>query len=168
MASIMKLTIEKMSAETARQISRWAYPEPYSIYSRDESDDCRNELLGGFYFSAYDVAGNLVGYYCFGEAAQVPAGKVFGIYDDTNFMDIGLGMNPALCGKGQGVAFVNAELTFVREKFAVTGFRLTVAAFNQRAIRVYEKAGFRQVNSFVRLSQPGKMEFLIMAKGIGE
>lgn len=50
-------------------------------------------------------------------------------------------MNPALCGQGKGLYFVNAGLTFVREKFAVTGFRLTVAAFNQRAIKVYEKPG---------------------------
>lgn len=154
-----------MSIEAATQISRWAYPEPYSIYSRDESDDCRNELLCGNYFSAYGGDENLIGYYCIGEAAQVPAGKAFGVYDDTNITDIGLAMNPAFCGQRQGVFFVNAGVTFVREKFAVTGFRLTVAAFNQRAIKVYEKAGFRQVNSFVRLSQPGKMEFLVMTKG---
>lgn len=161
----MKLTIDAMSVEAAVLISRWVYPAPYSVYSQDASDDCRNELLDGNYFSVYDATGNLLGYYCVGEAAQVPAGKAFGVYDDTDITDIGLGMNPEFCGQGRGLDFVNAGLTFVREKFAATGFRLTVAVFNQRAIKVYEKAGFRQVNSFVRLSQPGEMEFLVMTKG---
>ena len=40
--------------------------------------------------------------------------------------------------------------------------RLTVAAFNERAIRVYERAGFKKVNSFERVSEHGKMEFLVM------
>jgi len=161
----MNLIIDTMTVEAATKISRWTYPAPYSVYSRNESDACRDELLGDNYFSVYDADENLMGYYCLGEAARVPAGKAFGVYEDPRFTDIGLGLNPALCGQGRGLDFVIAGLNFVRKRFAVTGFRLTVAAFNQRAIKVYEKAGFRQVNSFVRSAPPGKMEFLIMAKG---
>ncbi|MFA5204032.1 MAG: GNAT family protein [Lentisphaeria bacterium] len=164
---MMKLIFDKMSAVVAAQISRWIYPEPYSIYNLGNNDACHRELLGGLYFSAHDENGTLWGYYCVGKAAQVPAGGAFGVYDPTDRTDIGLGMNPSFCGLGRGADFVTQGLTFVQGEFSVTRFRLTVASFNLRAIKVYEQTGFTQMASFVRVSKPGKMKFLVMEKGVG-
>lgn len=158
----MKLNIKHMNYDNAKIISRWIYPEPYSIYSMDESDSCINELLNNDYFSVSDCEDNLVGYYCFCESAQVPAGKQLGTYDNKNITDIGLGMKPNLCGKGLGFDFLCNCLKFARNQLSAKGFRLTVAAFNERAVKVYEKAGFKKINSFERISDAGKVEFLVM------
>lgn len=47
---------------------------------------------------------------------------------------------PDLCGLGG--AFLSLCLRFAQETYGASRFRLSVAAFNQRAIKVYQKAGF--------------------------
>ena len=158
----MELNIKSMNYDEAKQISKWIYNEPYLLYSMDESDECINELLNGDYFSVSDRENNLIGYYCFGESAQVSVGKGFGVYDSKDIIDVGLGMKPNLCGEGLGVNFLNNGLDFVRNHLGAKGFRLTVASFNQRAIKVYEGVGFKKVNSFERISDIGKTEFWVM------
>lgn len=158
----MKLNIKQMNYDEAKQISKWVYNEPYSLYSMDETDECINELLDGDYFSASDRENNLIGYYCFNESAQVPAGKAFGVYDSKDIINVGLGMKPDLCGEGLGVNFLNNGLDFARNHLGVKGFRLTVASFNKRAIKVYEEVGFKKVSFFERISDIGKTEFWVM------
>ena len=161
----MELFIKQMNYNEAKQISVWVYEEPYSIYSMDESDNCIKELLNGYYFSVSDSENNLIGYYCFGESAQVPVGNQFGVYDSRDIIDIGLGIKPSLCGQGLGLNFFSNGLDFARNKLSAKGFRLTVASFNKRAIKVYEKSGFRKVNSFKRVSENGEIEFWVMILG---
>lgn len=88
-----------MNYKEAKEISNWHYKEPYSIYSIEDSEEDINELLNGYYYSVSDTNNNLIGYYCFGEAAKVPAGNKFGAYNLIDHTDIGLGINPDLCGK---------------------------------------------------------------------
>jgi RimJ/RimL family protein N-acetyltransferase len=73
-------------------------------------------------------------------------------------------MQPDLTGKGLGLAFINAGLDFAREQFQPDYFRLFVLTFNERAIRVYERAGFQQVRVFVRRNIHGEREFMEMRR----
>lgn len=102
----MELTIKQINYDEAKKISKWIYKEFYSIYSMNESNDCINELLNGDYFSVSDIKNNLVGYYCFGESAEVPVGNRFGVYNFNDITDVGLGIKPDLRGQGLGVNFV--------------------------------------------------------------
>lgn len=70
-------------------------------------------------------------------SARVPGGYDAGIYQDKNRLDIGLGMDPFLTGKGQGSAFIAEGLKFMKAYFNQYNFRLVVACFNKRAIAVY-------------------------------
>jgi [ribosomal protein S18]-alanine N-acetyltransferase len=99
------------------------------------------------YHSVYDERGDLVGYLCFGEDARVAAGRRTGVYEREAALDVGLGMRPDLTGRGLE-EFLHAGLRLARETYSPQAFRLTVATFNRRAIRVYEKAGFRAVETF--------------------
>jgi ribosomal-protein-alanine N-acetyltransferase len=62
--------------------------------------------------------------------------------------EIGLGLRPTLTGSGHGAALVQAGLRFATERLGARRFELNVAAFNARAITVYERAGFREVRRF--------------------
>jgi RimJ/RimL family protein N-acetyltransferase len=112
------------------------------------------------YFVANDAAGHIVGYCCYGPDARVAGGD----YRDPVALDVGLGMRPNLTGRGAGVAFVVAVLAFGRERFGASRFRLSVAAFNRRAIRVYERAGFRETGRFRRGGSPDGLEFVMMVE----
>ena len=76
-------------------------------------------------------------------------------------------MKPALTGQGYGDIFFAAIVDFALLALAPRRLRVTVAAFNHRAMRVYAKAGFRLAKSFGR-SGDG-VEFVIMTcPGISE
>lgn len=158
----MNIIIKQVTDNEARKISKWIYSEPYSIYSMDGSKGCIKELLNGDYYSASDKNGTIVGFYCFGRSAQVPVGHKYGVYNNKNMMDIGIGMNPDFCGKGLGERFLKIGLDFAKNNLYVKEFRLTVATFNKRAITVYQRVGFRKVNSFKRISHVNAIEFDVM------
>lgn len=136
-----------IAASEAEEISRWRYPEPYSTYNGDPSSvpgllDPRYN-----YHAVTGPGSDLVGYFCFGADATVPAGRKLGLYGE-DALDVGLGMRPDLTGQGLGLGFMQAGLRFARQAFSPPAFRLTVAAFNRRAVKVYEAAGFEEIRSF--------------------
>ena len=149
-----------MTAPDARAVVAWRYEEPYALYNADpvQSDETVRALLDprNRYYAVRTAEDGLVGTFCFGLDARVPGGD----YDDADALDIGLGLRPDLTGRGLGKVFLLAGLAFAREQLVPTPtrFRLTVAAFNRRAIRLYERAGFRPTHLFVRPSD--EREFL--------
>lgn len=102
------------------------------------------------YYAVHDERGDLVGYCCFGPDARVPGGD----YSDDSILDVGFGLRPGLTGRGNGPVFVEAIVSFARTALGRRHLRVTVAAWNRRAIRVYEKAGFRTTLTFTH-SSPG-------------
>jgi len=158
----MKSKIKPMDYNKAKEVSQWTYEGELSFYSMDGSHECIEELLNGEYFCVTDSEDNLIGYYCFGDSAIVPKGKSLGAYNELDVEDIGLGMNPKLCGQGLGKSFLINGLEFARDNLAAKRFRLTVASFNKPAIKVYERAGFIKVKSFVVESNGKEVEFWVM------
>jgi RimJ/RimL family protein N-acetyltransferase len=159
----VQLAIGPMTAEAARVVLAWRYEGLYAFYNTDPQDlhDGLQEMLDGSYYAATDEPGTLVGYFCFGAPAQVPGGHSCGLYAD-DALDIGLGLRPDVTGRGLGRAFLSAGLDFARRRFAPATLRLSVAAFNQRAIRLYETVGFQAVATFVSPTRNGDASFLLM------
>ena len=154
--------IDKIGEVDAIKILFWQYTPPYDWYNLEGCEDCLDELLDQHYYVGKDGSGRLIGFYCYEKSAQVTRGKELGFYQDTTYLDIGLGMNPLFCGQGLGAEFVAEGMRFAKEKFQVHKFRLTVARFNERAIRTYEKVGFVKVGSFIRELSSEKTCFDVM------
>lgn len=159
------LTFRPLEATDARAILSWRYEGPYAIYNPQPPDLAVAVAIlidpANAYFAACDEPGALIGFCCFGTDAQVPGGD----YTDPAALDIGLGLRPDLTGAGRGLPFLLAVLALGRERFAPVRFRLTVAAFNERAQKVYARAGFRPYMRFQCGVGANAREFLIM---IGE
>lgn len=94
------MDIHKLTVEEANEINTWTYEEPYHLYSFSGEEEVIEELLDGTYYGCCDDNGEFIGYFCFGENAQVPGGRDAHLYGGEDVIDIGLGMKPALTGKG--------------------------------------------------------------------
>lgn len=144
----MNLVMVEMNARLAHEISTWKYDQPYQLYNLDGSAETVREFLDGSYTAVVDADEGTIGYFCVGIAAQVPLGSHHGAYVDDSLVDVGFGMRPDLTGQGRGFEFVSAILAFVASNVENNRLRLTVATFNRRAIRLYEKLGFTPVMEF--------------------
>jgi ribosomal-protein-alanine N-acetyltransferase len=150
-----------MDEASARAIACWHYEPPYDMYNLGSGDV--EEMVRAFlnpqnhYYRIAAGGGELVAYCCFGPDAQVPGGDY-----RASALDIGMGVRPDLTGRGQGFHYVQAVLNFARRTFAPLALRVTVAGFNLRALRLWEKAGFHTVQTFHR-SLDGKA-FHILAR----
>jgi RimJ/RimL family protein N-acetyltransferase len=162
MEEIMNIKIVPMTEKYARLIMNWRYEEPYALYNLNEDDDTLSEFLNNSYYSALDEKDNIIGFYCYGESAQVPAGNQNKAYENKAYLDVGLGMCPSICGKGIRLAFLQKGLAFGGATFDKKLFRLTVALFNKRAIKVYEKANFKKQILFELKSIHGNRPFVTM------
>lgn len=141
---------DPMTEQDAHAIQAWTYEAPYDFYNQTPSQSGLEELM---HYQAVHEAGELIGFYCLGVYAQVPNDTYE--YDDVH-LDLGLGMRPDLTGQGRGRNFLETVLS--EAKRSGKPVRLTVASFNERAVRLYERVGFRSVASF----QKGATEFLVM------
>jgi len=147
-----------LTKEEAMEINTWTYEEPYSLYSFSGEKEVIEELLDGTYYGCCDDQGDLIGYFCFGANAQVPGGRDANLYGGEDVIDIGLGMKPALTGKGIGKEFFQAGIAFATKEFNAKMFRLSVATFNTRAITLYKNIGFKQGIIFLSRGR----EFMLM------
>ncbi|MFO1444088.1 GNAT family N-acetyltransferase [Bacillus sp. Bva_UNVM-123] len=153
----MKLHIKEINEKLAIDILTWKYEPPYDFYNNEVNAEAIKEMLDTPYHIVADQKGELVGFYCYGTSAQVPSGSQFGAYEE-DFIDIGIGMNPHLTGKGNGSNFFSFILQHIQTSFPQKCIRLTVATFNKRAIHLYEKLGFEKQIEF----NSGQVEFMTM------
>lgn len=142
--------ITEMTEDAAEQIASWNYPPPFAIYSFGGDAAEREELQNGLHFAAYRAAfgESPCAFIAIGWSAQIQDPGLREIYDDESYTDIAFGLRPDLCGQGYGEGFVKCAIDFVRSLFPEDGIRLSVAAENIRACRLYEKLGFRVAHAF--------------------
>jgi [ribosomal protein S18]-alanine N-acetyltransferase len=150
----VRIEIRQMREAEARQIASWHYEPPYSFYDWEADAGDLALLLSkehreGRYFSAF-AEGELVGFFEFG--------------CEHEDVVIGLGLRPDLTGHGHGLGYLEAGMAFARDRFGPSRFRLAVATFNERAIRVYERAGFHPVRTYDHETNGSVYPFLEMTR----
>jgi [ribosomal protein S18]-alanine N-acetyltransferase len=143
----MQLTIAQASDCVHRELASWRYPPPYDFYDGDVDPVLNPER----FFGVFDEAGELVGFYYFEEKPPD--------------LDYGLGLRPDRVGQGLGLKFFRLGLEYAHERYRPRRVYLHVAEFNERARKVYERAGFEVVSRHVRsFERFGEVPFLTMAE----
>lgn len=158
----MLLSYHPMKIADAGKIVTWKYENEYAMYSFSESNEDIQELMSGEYFSVLDELERVVGFICCGESARVPGGASIGLYQEEGYLDIGLGLDPDLTGQKIGCVFLKQSLVFLQNHFKSSQFRLVVATFNERAIKVYERIGFKRDKEFYSKVHDEDMLFISM------
>ena len=143
------MNVEPLNEAHAAEIATWRYEFPYEWYDT-ASDPRRVELFSsavrreGLRAIVGDD-GTLVGF--------------FNFVRENDEVRIGLGMRPDLTGRGLAQPFIEAGLEYARAQWEPLRFRLWVARWNERALRAYRRAGFREVKAdersrFVEMERP--------------
>ncbi|HEY3543521.1 MAG TPA: GNAT family N-acetyltransferase [Gaiellaceae bacterium] len=144
------MKVVQLTDAHAAQISGWQYEFPYEWY--DTSNDPRKVELFAHpqrRDSLRAVVGDedeLVGF--------------FNFVREGDEVRLGLGMRPDLTGQGLAQPFIQAGLDYATLEWRPRRFRLWVAAWNERALRAYRRAGFREVRAdeqsrFVEMEREG-------------
>jgi [ribosomal protein S18]-alanine N-acetyltransferase len=128
-----------------RERDAWRYDPPYDFYDGDglpvKNPEC--------FFAVRDDEGALTGFYFF--------------QPDGDELFYGLGLRPDLTGRGLGEQFVLAGLEFARTTYGPLRVVLFVAAFNERAIRLYRRLGFTETGRHTdTFAGYGVVEFIDM------
>lgn len=156
-----------VTAATARQFVLWVYEPPYDVYNMvdDQNDPNLVDAAVNYFLDPaidchvlVDDANEVLAFCTFGEDAQIPGGDY-----SLEAVDIGLGVRPDLTGRGLGQQFVTAVSQFAIQRFAPEYLRVTIAAFNERAQRVWRRQGFVIVQHFEAQAGDGR-PFLILEK----
>ncbi len=143
-----------MTQEQAENIAfNWHYDAEYSFYDmeadKEDLEEFLNPVTRGSSTFAVTNDSNLIGFFIVNKVA------------DRTF-DIGLGMSPNLIGKGKGLEFLKAGMDLLQSKYTAEKITLSVATFNQRAIKVYRRFGFIDVETFMQDTNGSTFEFLRM------
>jgi [ribosomal protein S18]-alanine N-acetyltransferase len=151
-----QLSISQMSQTDAEEIASWKYEGTHSFYNAENDQEDLEELLsedarGNHYFSVKDSNQKLIGFYTF--------------LIHQNEVVIGLGLAPHYTGKGIGLDFVNKGINYIEKNFNnINKVNLSVAEFNERAIKVYKKAKFKTISTYMQRTNGSEYPFIKMER----
>jgi ribosomal-protein-alanine N-acetyltransferase len=140
-------------------VSNWHYDDVYSFYdmAADEDDlrifmDSKN--WQNIIRAVLNENDELVGWVSF--------------YTENDEFWLSFGLRPDLTGQKLGQEFVSECVKYAISQYTLIKptIKLAVALFNQRAIKVYQRAGFREINRTVRDTHIGRVDFIEMEKHI--
>jgi GNAT superfamily N-acetyltransferase len=158
-----ELLIRSVTAADIRDFALWRHEAPYDVYDVTHPVDEAVEyfLRPSTGCHVIEADGELAGFITFGADARVPGGD----YSDAA-LDIGLGIKPELTGRGHGAAYVEAVVAFARATFELGPRRVTIAAGNERASRVWSGQGFAEIQRFTSAETVmGSDEFVVLVDG---
>jgi RimJ/RimL family protein N-acetyltransferase len=147
--------IEDWNELHARACEAWHYEPPWDFY--DLASD--PEDLAAMRDPARSEHWRAV----LGGDGRLDAFWYFDWHDDVT--EVGIGLRPDLTGRGRGESFLRAQLDYASSRWQPATFRLFVAAWNERAIRLYQRLGFREVaREMRRFELVGEHEFVRMER----
>lgn len=134
----MNYEFKKMDINHIQEFITWRHEGIYEFYNRNKEESFTYFLNPESFCKYYSVFkdSELVGYFCYN-------------FEEEN-MVIGLALKPEFTGCGLGYQFVKDGIELGRKTFGHGGsIKLCVANFNERAIKVYKKLGFKEIGQTV-------------------
>lgn len=146
-----------MTEEDGSRICEWRYPPPYDRYRwlpwermrREEREFGDPAVRAAQYLSVRSLLdGELAAY--------------VQLFPLDRAIRIGLGLRPDLCGLGLGRDVVRLAVLEALRRKPDAEIDLEVEAWNGRAVRAYEKAGFVLSDTYERMAEHGIVHILCM------
>ena len=147
------LTHHETTEAEKNAITAWTYDGAYAVYNTAPYAEQKARGVGfanprNNFYAFYDGAA-LVGF--------------INLYEEEAEVFFGIGVRPDCCGRGYGQQMTRSACAISRSRFPGKPLYLEVRTWNIRAIKCYEKAGFRIVGAPIRQTTPaGAGEFYRM------
>jgi len=149
------VNVEDWGETHADDVAAWHYEPPWDFY--DLASDPADEAAMRDPARAAHLRAVL------GENGRLEAFWYFDWHGDV--VEVGIGLRPDLTGGGLGESFLRAQLEYASQHWNPVTFRLFVASWNERAIRLYERLGFHEVaRETRRFELVGDHEFIRMER----
>jgi ribosomal-protein-alanine N-acetyltransferase len=155
----VKFLFAPMNEQYANDIANWRYDGVYSFYDMTADEDDLRILMDTNNWrdvikAVLNEDDELVGWASF--------------YTENGEFWLSLGLRPDLTGRGLGEEFVTECVEYAVSQYKSTKdtIKLAVALFNQRAIKIYQRAGFLETKNTVRDTHIGRVDFVEMEKHI--
>jgi ribosomal-protein-alanine N-acetyltransferase len=160
-ADLARAEIAEMTQTEAEEVGGWVYPGVYAFYNYGADPDDLAEILdadrrAGLYFGVRLQGHGLIGFV-----------QTWPVSEDGS-VEIGFGLRPECAGHGLGLAFVELICDWLTDRVRLRPMTITlrVATFNARAITVYERAGFRAVETEHFTRKGATVQFLRMRRPV--
>jgi [ribosomal protein S18]-alanine N-acetyltransferase len=162
MERVPALVLDSMTERDGREICEWRYPAPYDLYrwppwdtmvkqGREFGDPQIRLAQYAAVRSDHEhrqVLGQLVGYVQFFEMDRT--------------LRLGMGLRPDCCDRGWGATLTRLAVQEACRRQPRAEVDLEVEKWNQRAIKVYEKAGFTIMDEYERRASHGSVSVFCM------
>ena len=139
------LEYHKTTEEEKRLICGWRYEGEYAVYNVPSYEE-QKEKHRGFANPKND-------FYSFYDGSCLIA--YVNLIEESAAVFLGITVHPDCCGRGYGPQIVRIACGISRRRYPKKRIRLEVRAWNMRAVRCYEKAGFHIVGETYRKTAPG-------------
>ncbi len=150
------MKIGPLLPQHGQAICDWSYAPPYDLYRWPAWEDMQKDgiefgdpvIRAAQYASVLDGDGALIGFAQF--------------FPMSGVTRLGLGLRPDLCGRGLGAGLAELIAKEAERRAPHDEIDLEVLSWNKRAIRAYEKAGFRITDTYARRTPTGYADFHCM------
>lgn len=152
----MNFKLEYLDENYAKQICSWKYNDEYSVYNYPEWESISKqnwaitveEKRKNEFVAVINKCFGLCGYIRFN--------------NNYNYVLVGLGLKPDLCGQGLGYKLMDILKSESRRRYNNKTIILEVRSFNKRAINCYKKSGFKVLDIYKKDTLLGYDEFVKM------
>jgi ribosomal-protein-alanine N-acetyltransferase len=145
-----------MTVDDAEQVARWRYSGDWAIYDLGSARPLIDDLAN---YQSVLAGTALIGFCCMSEAARVA-----GMAEEPATVDIGMGMDPARVGRGDGAAFGQTVLSYFAQSYPNRALRAVVQSWNERSLRLTRRLGFEDAGEFTVVQDGRPVAYRVVVK----
>jgi ribosomal-protein-alanine N-acetyltransferase len=148
--------VRPMTVGEAVDLANWRYGGDWSVYDLSTPQRVLDNL-SSYYTVA--IGNDLIGFCCIGVEARVA-----GMQADPAIVDVGMGMNPQLVGRGNGARFGEIVLQYLDGCHPGVTLRAAVQAWNERSLRLTRRLGFEDAGELIAVQGGRSVSYRVVQR----
>lgn len=146
-----------LTPHDAAVVSTWHYDGPWSVYDGSDAQLISPDL--GYRAIAERRTGRFLGFFCLGFDARVQ-----GLGEEPGVLDLGVGLDPAIVGRGSGASIVRPVLEWIEDHCDAVELRAVVQAWNERSLRFCRRLGFEETGHHLAEQGGAAVDYVVLRR----